>query len=183
MNKALFLDRDGIINVDHGYVHKSEDFEFVDGIFDLCQLAMDKGYKIFVITNQAGIARGYFDIATFEKLSRWMVKAFAEQNVVIEKVYFCPHHPSSGVNEYVMPCQCRKPAPGMILQAQEEFAIDIKNSLLIGDKISDIQAAENAGIENKILVDSRYSHKASTDEISGLHKITQLSQAHEFIFH
>ena len=181
MNKALFLDRDGIINVDHGYVHKSEDFEFVDGIFDLCRLAISKGYKIFVITNQAGIARGYFDVATFEKLSQWMVKAFAEQDVIIEKVYFCPHHPSSGVNEFVMPCQCRKPAPGMIKQAQQEFSIDLKSSILIGDKLSDIKAAENAGINSKILVDSRYSNKESIDDIAGSHKITQLSQAHEFI--
>jgi D-glycero-D-manno-heptose 1,7-bisphosphate phosphatase len=181
MNKALFLDRDGIINVDHGYVHKIEDFDFVDGIFELCQLAMVKGYKIFVITNQAGIARGLYDIATFEKLSKWMVSAFAKQKVIISKVYFCPHHPDKGINEFAMSCQCRKPAPGMILQAQQEFAIDIEGSIFVGDKISDMKAATNAGIDCKILLDSRYINEEASEQVSGVTRISDISQANEFI--
>mgnify|MGYP000102844114 FL=1 len=156
MTKALFLDRDGIINIDHGYVHKIEDFEFVDGIFELCRLAMAKGYAIFVITNQAGIARGLYAVADFEILSSWMVAQFQEQGINIKEVFYCPHHPTKGVNEFKMACQCRKPAPGMILQAQEKYNIDLEASIFVGDKPSDMQAAEAAGICNRILVASRY---------------------------
>jgi len=156
MIKALFLDRDGIINVDHGYVHKIEDFEFVDGIFELCRLAIDKGFLIFVITNQAGIARGYYSVNEFQELTRWMVEAFNERKVTITDVYFCPHHPDKGKAPYKMACKCRKPAAGMLFKAQKEYNIDFTNSIFIGDKISDMQAAENAGIENRILINSQY---------------------------
>ena len=156
MQKALFLDRDGIINIDHGYVHKIEEFDFVDGIFTLCQKAQQLDYKIFVITNQAGIARGYYTIADFQKLTKWMVEQFAEQKVEITDVYFCPHHPDKGVNEYVQVCHCRKPEPGMIIKAQKEHQIDLVNSVFVGDKGSDMAAAYNAGIKKRFLVTSQY---------------------------
>ncbi|WP_310733492.1 D-glycero-beta-D-manno-heptose 1,7-bisphosphate 7-phosphatase [Colwellia sp. BRX10-3] len=181
MNKALFLDRDGIINVDHGYVHKIEDFEFVDGIFDLCRLATDKGYKIFVITNQAGIARGYYDKTTFEALSQWMVNVFADQGITIAKVYYCPHHPTKGVNNFVMSCVCRKPEPGMIMQAQQEFSIALAESIFIGDKISDMQAASNAGIECRILVNSRYTNESTSEQIEGVNRVNTLNQVSDYI--
>ncbi|TWX62975.1 D-glycero-beta-D-manno-heptose 1,7-bisphosphate 7-phosphatase [Colwellia sp. C1TZA3] len=181
MKKALFLDRDGIINIDHGYVHKIEDFEFIDGIFQLCQLATAKGYQIFVITNQAGIARGYYDQATFEALSQWMVNAFAEQAITIAKVYYCPHHPTKGVNKFVMPCNCRKPEPGMIIQAQQEFSVALAESIFIGDKVSDMQAASNAGIKCRILVNSCYTDKASLEQIEGVNRVNKLEQASKFI--
>lgn len=181
MSKALFLDRDGIINIDHGYVHKIEDFEFVDGIFELCKRAIDKGYQIFVITNQAGIARGMYDIPTFEKLSKWMVAAFAEQNIEISKVYFCPHHPLKGVNEFVMSCQCRKPEPGMIIQAQQEFGVNLAKSIFIGDKLSDMQAADNAGIDCKILMNSRYVDKQVAEQIAGTIEIQSLTEALAYV--
>ncbi|MBA6223057.1 D-glycero-beta-D-manno-heptose 1,7-bisphosphate 7-phosphatase [Colwellia sp. MB02u-18] len=181
MKKALFLDRDGIINIDHGYVHKIEDFEFIDGIFELCRLAIAKGYQIFVITNQAGIARGYYDQATFEALSQWMVNAFAEQAITIAKVYYCPHHPTKGVNEFVMSCNCRKPEPGMIIQAQQEFSLTLTESVFIGDKVSDMQAASNAGIKCRILVNSRYTDEASSEQIKGVNRVNNLEQASKFI--
>jgi D-glycero-D-manno-heptose 1,7-bisphosphate phosphatase len=177
MNKALFLDRDGIINIDYGYVHKIENFEFVDGIFELCQLAISKGYQIFVITNQAGIARGYYDKQTFEALSQWMVSKFKEQNVSIGKVYYCPHHPDKGVNEFVMSCDCRKPEPGMIMQAQQEYSIALADSIFIGDKISDMQAASNAGIQTRILVDSRYTNESNIGDLGGVSRVDSLKQA------
>ena len=181
MNKALFLDRDGIINVDHGYVHKIADFEFVDGIFELCRLAISKGYQIFVITNQAGIARGYYDKQTFEALSQWMVSKFKEQEVIISKVYYCPHHPDKGVNEFVMSCDCRKPEPGMIMQAQKEYAIALAESIFIGDKISDMQAASNAGIKTRILVDSRYTNTSNIEHLTGVNRVDTLKQASALI--
>ena len=156
MNKALFLDRDGVINIDHGYVYQKEDFEFVDGIFDLCRLAIAKGYQIFVITNQAGIASGYYSIEDFNQLTTWMVNEFAKQGIKITQVYYCPHHPNRGDNQYVQICQCRKPAPGMIIQAQQDHTIDLSASIFVGDKMSDMQAAEAAGVKHKILLSSRY---------------------------
>jgi len=147
MKKALFLDRDGVINIDKNYVHKIDDFEFVDGIFDLCRKKQNDGYLIFVITNQAGIARGFYDEDDFAKLTMWMTEQFEARGIVITKVYFCPHHP-----DFDGDCDCRKPKPGMILQAAKEFDIDLTGSLLIGDKKSDLDAGRNAGITNLILV-------------------------------
>ena len=155
MKKALFLDRDGVINIDKNYVHKISDFEFVDGIFDLCKYYQDRGYLIFVITNQAGIARGYYDHNDFALLTSWMTGQFKQNDILISKVYYCPHHPG-----FDKECDCRKPNPGMIFQAQKEFDVDLANSVLIGDKESDLQAGKNAGIQNLILVAANQSLSA-----------------------
>jgi D-glycero-D-manno-heptose 1,7-bisphosphate phosphatase len=141
MNKALFIDRDGVINVDKVHVFRSEDFEFTRGIFDLCRSYLDKGYLIIVVTNQAGIAKGLYSETDFLKLTSWMVTQFEEQGIKISKVYHCPHHP-----DFSGPCECRKPNPGMILQAIRDFDLDIRQCILIGDKESDLQAGRNAGI-------------------------------------
>ena len=148
MKKALFLDRDGVVNVEKEYLYKIEDFEFIDGIFDLCQHYQQLGYMIFVVTNQSGIARKYYTERDFHLLTEWMVQEFEKRNITIDKVYHCPHHPQ--INKK---CNCRKPEPGMILAAKEEFNLDLENSLMIGDKESDIQAALNAGIEHTYLFD------------------------------
>lgn len=140
--KALFLDRDGIVNVEKNYVYKIEDFEFMGGIFELCRRFQDRGYIIVIVTNQAGIARGYYTEDDFHKLTEWMRKEFAKENVVITDVMYCPHHP-----EFTGNCECRKPEPGMIVQAAKKYDIDLSISILIGDKISDIKAAEEAGLE------------------------------------
>jgi len=149
MIKALFLDRDGVINIDTGYLYKIQDFKFNDGIFDLCKIFVQKKFKIFVITNQSGINRGYFTENDFQKLSKWMLKQFEEKNIHIDKVYYCPHSP----NEQ---CDCRKPKPKMIFDAKKEFNIDLENSLFIGDKTSDMECALNAGLKKMILINSSY---------------------------
>lgn len=141
MNKAVFLDRDGIVNIEKNYVYKIEDFEFMPGIFDLCRKYQQEGYLLFIITNQAGIARGYYTEEQYLILTDWMIKQFEEQGILITKVYFCPHHP-----DFTGECECRKPNPGMILQAAKEFDIALSDSILIGDKESDIEAGERAGI-------------------------------------
>jgi len=156
MNKALFLDRDGIINIDHGYVYQPENFEFVEGIFELCRDASSKGYSIIVITNQSGIARGKYTEDDFYSLSAWMIQQFKSNDVIITDIYFCPHHPNKGIGNYLKKCHCRKPKPGLILQASNEHDINLKESIFIGDKVSDMQAAEAAGIENRILVAGKY---------------------------
>jgi D-glycero-D-manno-heptose 1,7-bisphosphate phosphatase len=144
---ALFLDRDGVINVDHGYVHTPENFEFVDGIFEVVAAANQAGYLVVVVTNQAGIGRGYYSEAQFHALTDWMKTKFIENSGQIDAVYFCPYHPEYGVGAYRQESDCRKPAPGMLLQAQRELSIDFGRSIFLGDKLSDMQAGSRAGIE------------------------------------
>lgn len=140
LRPALFVDRDGVINVDHGYVFRREEFEFVDGIFELCSGAKELGYLIIVITNQAGIGRGLYTERDFEELTAWMCEVFSQRGAAIDKVYFCPFHPEHGIGRYKVDSPFRKPRPGMILQAAEEFKIDLQRSVLVGDKASDIVA-------------------------------------------
>jgi D-glycero-D-manno-heptose 1,7-bisphosphate phosphatase len=140
-NKALFLDRDGTINIEKNYVYKIDDFEFVDGILEIISNHFNQGFLIIIITNQAGIARGFFSENDYNKLTEWMLNEFRLKGIEIAKVYHCPHHP-----EISGECDCRKPKPGMILQAINEFNINPAKSILIGDKKSDILAGEKAGI-------------------------------------
>ncbi len=148
--KALFLDRDGVINIEKNYLYKKEDFEFIDGVFELCRFFQKQGFLIFVVTNQSGIARGFYTQEDFLKLTAWMEKEFEKNGVHIEKTYFCPHHPDiTGV------CACRKPQPGMLLQAAKKFDVDLENSVLIGDKQRDIEAAYNAGLKKTYLFDGK----------------------------
>jgi D-glycero-D-manno-heptose 1,7-bisphosphate phosphatase len=151
MMRALFLDRDGVINVDHGYVSRPVDFQFIEGVFDLGRQAKSLDYRIFVITNQAGIGRGYYSEADFHALTGWMCGVFKAEGAEIDKVYFCPSHPEHGIGEYKIDSEFRKPNPGMILQAAREFDLDLTGSLLIGDKESDIQAGVAAGVGCNLL--------------------------------
>lgn len=148
MNKALFLDRDGVINIEKDYLYKIKDFEFINGIFELCKYYKELGYLIFVVTNQSGIARNFYTEADFHLLSEWMCKEFLKHDIKIEKVYFCPHHPDISGN-----CNCRKPNPGMLLKAADEFDINLTESLIVGDKERDIEAGLNAGLNETYLFD------------------------------
>lgn len=148
---ALFLDRDGVINHNHGYVHKRENFDFIEGIFDVARYAHAQNYKLVVITNQAGIARGYYNVEQFHQLSDWMCQQFSAAGAPIERVYFSPYHPTAGLGQYLKDDVSRKPHPGMILQAQKDFSIDLSRSVLIGDKVSDIQAGTAAGVGTNLL--------------------------------
>ncbi len=156
VNKALFLDRDGVINVDSAYVYQPQKFIFVEGIFDLCRYFVKQGYRLFIITNQAGIGRGFYSEADFKQLMAWVSEEFAKQKLVIEKSYYCPHHPTAGIGYYKINCDCRKPEAGMLLVAAQEFNLDLSESLLIGDKISDIEAGKKAGLKKNYLIKSRY---------------------------
>ena len=156
MKKALFLDRDGVINIEKDYLYKIKDFEFIDSIFEVCKYYQDSGYLIFVVTNQSGIARGYYSEDDFDKLTLWMIEKFKKNGVNISKVYHCPHYPDISGK-----CFCRKPKPGMILDAAKEFSVDLKNSVMIGDKERDIEAALNAGIKTTYLLDESKSIKNS----------------------
>jgi D-glycero-D-manno-heptose 1,7-bisphosphate phosphatase len=140
-NKALFLDRDGVINIDHGYVHKRDEFQFVDGIFEFASEFYRRGYQIFVVTNQSGIARGYYSEDDFRDITKFMESKFQRAGVKIEKTYHCPCHP-----KFSEVCECRKPKPTMLLQARDEFRIELSQSLFVGDNITDIEAGESAGV-------------------------------------
>lgn len=166
MNKALFLDRDGVINVDHAYVHKVEDFEFIEGVFTACQAFVAAGYKIIVVTNQSGIGRGYYDEQQFHALSDWMCQQFSAHGIDISGVYFCPHHPEKAVAPYKVDCDCRKPEPGMLLQAIAEHNIDPTHSVMVGDKLSDIAAARAAAINTTVLVKSGQSVNAKEHDLA-----------------
>jgi len=144
---ALFLDRDGVINVDSGYVHRIEDFKFVPGIFDLARFAVQElAWPVVVVTNQAGIGRGLFDEAAYGALNDWMCERFRNEQAPITRVYHCPYHPEHGIGEYRVDHPWRKPRPGMILQAAADLQLDLMASVLVGDKLSDIEAAAAAGL-------------------------------------
>lgn len=146
LRKAAFLDRDGVINVDSGYVGRWEDFRFVPGVFELLTRLIADGYLLVVITNQSGIARGFFTEDDYKRLTEQYLDVLAHKGIKIDAVYYCPHHPQGTVVEYSVPCDCRKPAPGMILRAIKELGIDPSNSLLIGDSERDLEAGRAAGV-------------------------------------
>lgn len=146
VNKALFLDRDGTINVDYGYVYQPEKFDFIDGIFDLCRRAQEKGYLIIVITNQSGIARGYYTVSDYEKCTHYMIDKFKEQGIIITDVFYCPD--LSGED--------RKPNPGLFLKAQQKYDIDMSESVSVGDKERDIEAAQKAGVGRNFLFNNNH---------------------------
>lgn len=145
MTKAIFLDRDGVINLDKAYVSKIEDFEFCEGVFEALTHFQNLGYLLIIVTNQSGISRGYYTEEDFQKLTDWMRKELLHVRIKIDAVYHCPHAPEAN-------CACRKPQSGMFLKAIEDFDIDVKQSWMIGDKPSDIEAALGAGILNTILL-------------------------------
>ncbi len=145
--KAVFFDRDGVVNVEKDYAHKVEDFEFLPGVFEAARDFAQKGYLLVIVTNQSGIGRGYYSEDDFQKLTTYMLSCFEKEGAKIAAVYHCPHTPEAN-------CECRKPKSGMFLTAQRELGIDMQNSWMIGDKESDIQAANSAGITQTILVKS-----------------------------
>jgi D-glycero-D-manno-heptose 1,7-bisphosphate phosphatase len=143
---ALFLDRDGVINRDHGYVYRREDFEPMPGIFDLARAATRLAMPVVVVTNQAGIARAYYDEGAFATLTRWMCDRFEAEGASITRVYYCPHHPDGRIDSYRLVCDCRKPGPGMFLAAARDLQLDLASSVLVGDKASDMMAGARAGV-------------------------------------
>ena len=153
MQKCLFLDRDGVINEDQGYTYKIEPFVFKEGIFDLCRKYLEEGFVIIIVTNQSGIGRGYYTEEDFHKLTNWMKGRFLEEKIAITEVFYCPHH-VDGIGKYKKDCHDRKPNPGMILRAAKKYNIDLKQSVLIGDKETDIEAARRAGVGKTIFVKS-----------------------------
>lgn len=155
MNKAVFLDRDGTINVEKNYLYKIDDFEFIEGVPEAIKMLNDAGYLVIVVTNQAGIARGYYKEEEMRKLHKHINNELKKYGAHIDAYYFCPHHPEHGIGDYKLDCNCRKPKSGMLEWASKEFNIDNGKCYIIGDKISDVQSGDGLNISG-ILVKSGY---------------------------
>jgi len=151
--RALFLDRDGVINIDKGYVHRPEQCQFVDGIFDMARAFAARGYLLVIATNQAGIGRGLYGEEDFQSFMAWMKEQFRKERADIAAVYHCPDHPTAGVGAYRRENPWRKPGPGMLLQAAKDLDLDMAASWCVGDKLSDMEAAKSAGVGHLVLFD------------------------------
>lgn len=145
-NRALFLDRDGVINRDDGYVCRKQDFHFIEGIFELTAAAVARGFLPIVVTNQSGIGRGYYGERQFNNLMRWVKRQFRRRRAPLTAVYFCPCHPEHGIGRYRRDSFLRKPHPGMLLKAAADFRLDLGRSVLVGDAITDMEAGIAAGV-------------------------------------
>ena len=166
--RAAFLDRDGVINIDQGYVHRREDFEFVPGVLDGARRLHDLDFALVVVTNQSGIGRGLFTEAQFHTLTTWMKGEFSAAGAPLSGVYFCPHHPTEARKSYLRRCSCRKPAPGMLLTAASELHLDLAASAMFGDKSSDLEAALAAGVPLRVLLGTDGGTPSTESVVNGL---------------
>lgn len=155
---ALFLDRDGVINEDHGYVHSKENFDFLSGIFELASAARANGYLCIVVTNQAGIGRGLYTTRQFKILSTWMCGEFEKKGAFIDAIYYSPFHPTEARGKYLLKEATRKPGAGMFLEAAEDLNIDLSESIMVGNKVSDVEASVKANVPSNYLLSSTCIH-------------------------
>lgn len=151
MNKAVFLDRDGTINIEKNYLHKIDEFEYLPGAVEGLKRIYDMGYLLIIVTNQSGIARGYYSEEELHQLNEWMISDLDTKGVKISKVYYCPHHPNASVARYRCDCNCRKPKTGMFWQAQKEFNIDLSESYAIGDKLRDLSICNETAVKGILI--------------------------------
>lgn len=148
---AVFLDRDGTINVEREYLYKIEEFEYMDGAVEGLRRLQSWGYLLVIVTNQSGIARGYYDECDFRRLTDWMLSDLEKRGIHIDGVYFCPHHPEGELEKYRMDCDCRKPKTGLFYRAAQELDIDLCRSIAIGDKPRDLTICHEAGTKGILL--------------------------------
>ena len=170
--KTIFLDRDGVINKELEYLSRIADFKFNEGVFDACLYFQNLDYKIIIISNQSGIARGYYSERDYLELTKWMLDQFNIKGISILDIYYCPHGPKSH-------CECRKPKPGMLIEAKNKYNISMKDSWMIGDSETDIEAANAAGIFNTILV--RSGHLIDESNSNSKFTIDSIKQSNEVI--
>lgn len=184
INKAIFLDRDGTVNVDKDYLFRIEEFEFLPGVIDALGLLQNAGYLLIIITNQSGIARGYYKESDFHKINDWMLEELRAHDIKISAVYYCPHHPKAKIECYRIDCECRKPKLGLFRQAIKDFKLDLSSCFAIGDKIRDCAICEEteckgfliANNENKNLIES-----VKTGEIKNVRYAKDLFEAAKMI--
>ncbi len=152
LRRAAFLDRDGVVNIDRGYVYRREDFDFVPGLLEGARRLHELNYALVIVSNQSGIGRGLYSEADFHALSDWMREEFIAAGAPLSGVYFCPHHPSEARGRYLVRCDCRKPAPGMLFSAASDLHLDLSASIMFGDSESDLSAAQAAGVRLRVLL-------------------------------
>ena len=175
--KAILLDRDGTINIEKDYLYKIEDFEFEKNVVQALKIFSAMGYTLAVVTNQSGIARGFYTEEDLEKLNNYIKEKLAEQGIIIEKFYYCPHHPEKGIGKYKIDCECRKPKTGMLDAAIRELDIDISKSYMVGDTLADLDAGKKAGLQ-PILVTT--GHGSETAEKLGERKVEIYNSLYDF---
>ncbi len=173
--KALFLDRDGVINQEVGYLHRADEVRWVEGIFELCRVAVGLGYQLVVVTNQAGIARGMYTEAQYEELMEWMLGEFVKQGVALDAVYFCPFHPEHGVGKYKREHEDRKPGTGMLRRAAKDLGVELGASVIVGDRCSDVVAANAAGLRRAFLLAGTEAEACGGEyaAVSNLHQVQE----------
>jgi len=177
MEKAVFLDRDGVIIEDAGYVGEIERVKFIPGAGQAIRLLNENGFKVIIITNQAGVARGYFSEEAVEEINTYVQETLAKEGALIDKTYYCPHHKEGVIEEYRKDCYYRKPSPGMIEEAVRDFHIDLKRSFLIGDKGSDIEAGRRAGCKTILLAGENTQESAAGSEVVSDYTASNLFEA------
>ena len=177
-HKAVFLDRDGVINHDRGYVSHWADFELLPGVVSAMADLQALGYRLIVVTNQSGIGRGFYTEGDFAELSTRFIDFLADSGVTLTAIYHCPHHPTEAIGGYRKDCDCRKPRPGMIFRGLKEWQLVPEACALVGDKPSDIEAGQGAGIGHLFQVDTRSGH-AGVTAVSGLPEVVQYLTALE----
>jgi len=160
LKRAVFLDRDGTINVEKEYLHRAEEFVFIPGAPEAIKLLKEAGFLVIVVTNQSGVGRGYYDEEAVHRLHRYMDGELARRGASVDAYYLCPHHPLHGIGDYRRECDCRKPLPGMLLEAARDFTIDLADSYIVGDKLADVEAGRAAGCR-PLLVRTGYGEEQS----------------------
>ena len=179
--RAVFLDRDGTINIEKNFLHKIEDFEFIPGAPEAIKKLKDAGFLVIVVSNQSGIARGYFDEQAVMMLHQHIQTLLKSYGTVIDAFYFCPHHPEEGLGDYKVDCDCRKGNPGMLLQAAKEYDIDLQNSFMVGDKLADIEVGERVGCKSLLVLTGYGSITALKPEAEVVEKCMDLGSAARLI--
>jgi D-glycero-D-manno-heptose 1,7-bisphosphate phosphatase len=166
LQRAVFLDRDGVINVDHGYVHKVEHFRFVPGSDVAMARLQDAGWRLVVVTNQSGLARGLYSIDDYQRFTAHLQQQLAAAGVQLDAVLHCPHLADAAVPAYRLACDCRKPGPGMLLQAARELSLDMAASVIVGDRLTDVLAGRAAGVGHCVLVRSGHELEPGDEQLA-----------------
>ena len=177
MRKAVFLDRDGTIIEDVGYLGECSKVRFLPRVSEAIKLLNERGFKVIIVTNQAGVARGYFTEETLKEINGYIQSFLSKQGALIDRIYYCPHHVEGIIDEYSKECHWRKPNPGMLEEAASEFEIDLGESFIIGDKMTDIEAGCRAGCRTILLADG--NHPDNRKEVTAVpdHTVSGLYEA------